>query len=585
MKKIYILAAATMLCASASATDYAKRSSAQAPARAQVRTEKAQVFEGVAYKAESSAQAFKAPKKAQPVTGEAFYKRPAGSMYGGLTSGGYLLYNPYVSVKPYSTTTFVANSLDTYQWSVQLYNSNARARQWYTGNTQEISVTYGYETDSVPSLTDGVTEFHIGGTTSTGDAGWSAIAAIPDLQEWTNDETTGYVLFSPKFFGRRDGNQYSTTSYTGAKDAEGGNTGRWFGKNYSGWNAMGLYVEKPENPYVLRSVSVEYGLLDLASDGDLKVDVYKVASRVEQDSNYMDVVPGELIASGTYTLVKGEAEESGVVEIPFLAEEEGLTFEVTPTIDDEIFVVVSGYDSDAFNTFSMYVSYDSWDEGHGQHGYMISKSDDTWYDVIGLDHFFSGTGWASTAPTVFLNVVNNFVIYSWSMEEGLRTFDKEGNCTNGVYPEASSYTCEANEISLYSYVSGEEMEFTLEDGSDLPEWLTIEARDEVEDGEATGEVVLTVTVTPNEGEPREAVVKVAIPGSSILVTVQQEGETTPAVKGDINGDGIVDITDVNMVINMVLGKVEKTTAADLDGNGDVDITDVNAVINLMLGKE
>ncbi len=57
-----------------------------------------------------------------------------------------------------------------------------------------------------------------------------------------------------------------------------------------------------------------------------------------------------------------------------------------------------------------------------------------------------------------------------------------------------------------------------------------------------------------------------------------------SVTGDINGDGIVDITDVNMVINMVLGKLEKTSAADVDGSGDVDITDVNTVINIMLGK-
>ncbi len=57
-----------------------------------------------------------------------------------------------------------------------------------------------------------------------------------------------------------------------------------------------------------------------------------------------------------------------------------------------------------------------------------------------------------------------------------------------------------------------------------------------------------------------------------------------AVKGDLNGDGIVDITDVNMAINMVLGKVAKTNAGDIDGSGDVDITDVNAIINLMLGK-
>ncbi len=65
---------------------------------------------------------------------------------------------------------------------------------------------------------------------------------------------------------------------------------------------------------------------------------------------------------------------------------------------------------------------------------------------------------------------------------------------------------------------------------------------------------------------------------------EDEPEPDPAVRGDINGYGIVDITDVNAAINMVLGKLAKADAADIDGSGDVDITDVNAIINLMLGK-
>ena len=54
---------------------------------------------------------------------------------------------------------------------------------------------------------------------------------------------------------------------------------------------------------------------------------------------------------------------------------------------------------------------------------------------------------------------------------------------------------------------------------------------------------------------------------------------------DINADGTVDISDVNMAINMMLGKVEQTAAGDVNGDGKVDISDVNAVINTMLGKE
>ena len=63
------------------------------------------------------------------------------------------------------------------------------------------------------------------------------------------------------------------------------------------------------------------------------------------------------------------------------------------------------------------------------------------------------------------------------------------------------------------------------------------------------------------------------------------GGGSSTVNGDINGDGSVDIADVNAVINMMLGKVEQTAAGDVNGDGNVDIADVNAVINLMLGKE
>lgn len=61
-------------------------------------------------------------------------------------------------------------------------------------------------------------------------------------------------------------------------------------------------------------------------------------------------------------------------------------------------------------------------------------------------------------------------------------------------------------------------------------------------------------------------------------------EPQPVIPGDINNDGGVDISDVNGVINMMLGKAEYTAAGDINNDGRIDISDVNAVINLMLGK-
>jgi hypothetical protein len=59
---------------------------------------------------------------------------------------------------------------------------------------------------------------------------------------------------------------------------------------------------------------------------------------------------------------------------------------------------------------------------------------------------------------------------------------------------------------------------------------------------------------------------------------------TPGIPGDANGDGLVDISDVNSVINQMLGKEAMIPACDMNGDGKIDISDVNAVINKMLGK-
>ncbi|MBR1882319.1 MAG: leucine-rich repeat protein [Muribaculaceae bacterium] len=57
--------------------------------------------------------------------------------------------------------------------------------------------------------------------------------------------------------------------------------------------------------------------------------------------------------------------------------------------------------------------------------------------------------------------------------------------------------------------------------------------------------------------------------------------------GDVNGDGEVDVNDVNILINIVLGKDNAGNyggRANVDGIGDVDVADVNTLINLVLGK-
>lgn len=57
------------------------------------------------------------------------------------------------------------------------------------------------------------------------------------------------------------------------------------------------------------------------------------------------------------------------------------------------------------------------------------------------------------------------------------------------------------------------------------------------------------------------------------------------IHGDVNGDGEVSISDVNAVIDYLLGVLpdeEQMGLADVDGDGEVSIADVNAVIDIIL---
>ena len=66
----------------------------------------------------------------------------------------------------------------------------------------------------------------------------------------------------------------------------------------------------------------------------------------------------------------------------------------------------------------------------------------------------------------------------------------------------------------------------------------------------------------------------------ITATVKAQG-----LKGDINGDGKIDVADVSIIINGALGKQElDLTIADMNDDGKIDVADVSIIINIALGK-
>ena len=73
-------------------------------------------------------------------------------------------------------------------------------------------------------------------------------------------------------------------------------------------------------------------------------------------------------------------------------------------------------------------------------------------------------------------------------------------------------------------------------------------------------------------------------GDGPTITLHFRNGVQDAVTGDLDGNGTVDVDDLNMVINMMLGKADKTAAADTNNDGAVDVDDMNNIINIMLGK-
>ncbi len=56
------------------------------------------------------------------------------------------------------------------------------------------------------------------------------------------------------------------------------------------------------------------------------------------------------------------------------------------------------------------------------------------------------------------------------------------------------------------------------------------------------------------------------------------------IKGDVNGDGKINVTDVTALVNMILGVIPKNLElGDINGDGKLNVTDVTALVNIILG--
>jgi len=67
----------------------------------------------------------------------------------------------------------------------------------------------------------------------------------------------------------------------------------------------------------------------------------------------------------------------------------------------------------------------------------------------------------------------------------------------------------------------------------------------------------------------------------ILADCTAKAGELSTLKGDVNGDGEVNIADINVIIDMILSS-GFNPSGDVNGDGEVNIADINAVIDIIL---
>lgn len=81
-------------------------------------------------------------------------------------------------------------------------------------------------------------------------------------------------------------------------------------------------------------------------------------------------------------------------------------------------------------------------------------------------------------------------------------------------------------------------------------------------------------------------VSTTVPLSGLRHMVFSNSKIDSALRGDVNGDGVVDVSDINVLINIILGVDDAANyggRANVTGGESVDVSDINMVASIIIG--
>ena len=102
-----------------------------------------------------------------------------------------------------------------------------------------------------------------------------------------------------------------------------------------------------------------------------------------------------------------------------------------------------------------------------------------------------------------------------------------------------------------------------------------------------GTILPTIQLRYLMTAPWVAILLFFILGTGPLCARETRSVAASQIKGDANGDELVNMSDVTFLIGIILGKNEEEyelAMADVNGDGYINMVDVTDVINIILGK-
>ena len=86
-------------------------------------------------------------------------------------------------------------------------------------------------------------------------------------------------------------------------------------------------------------------------------------------------------------------------------------------------------------------------------------------------------------------------------------------------------------------------------------------------------------------QPGQAWLEVPEANNASTIQIDQLYQGEELKRGDVNGDGKVNVSDVTTLINMILGTATiNKERADINGDGKVNVSDVTALIDIIMNN-